>query len=549
MKTEVKLYGGLDNHMPNPTGYGDELAVIPDKAMTGTISEDYVGTTPLEIGDQVQVYPLGDAYDGALVAYGEVTVVDEDGEGNIVITFDKEIDEENGNNWYSEVDYDICKIDLKNPEHQKRLKPTHDAIASKPIFFNGVSKKGTISEDLSGTTASIAVPEHGQGVMKRNNQKPAYGYSYLKEDVESKIANLKKAIANYYDRKSKTTRGTTEHKICVKRIIDAEDDLKRLEREAKSLKKEAEYKKGYEPENIARIKARPDYQDMQRDLRTICKTFGLDQNGESLVSQITKRNPVYQKEMLAACKELCAKYNLTLQTLGLEEDYDYSAEERDYVDKQDLQNEDYDYSSEEVGYTNKQDYDQLRQDIVNTYDSIIDSGIDKDTAIGQIAVKFRQDPEYIKVLVENQIKNLKKEVMTEKEIKTKRLLESYGVITKSKAPLSEEDDEESEKDEDGKKEDEDEEKDEKKSKGPKKGVNPFTKKDDKEDDSEEEEETEEDEYEFKGAGSEVCVYGVDYETAKGLAAKMLAPLNDLIAPKGTYKITFEASEEETEEEF
>ena len=210
--------------------------------------------------------------------------------------------------------------------------------------------------------------------------------------------------------------------------------------------------------------------------------------------------------------------------------------------------EGYDLPSEEINYRNAEEFAELRQDIVTDFELIRDSGVDIDTAIGQIAVRYKQDPEYVKALVESQTKKINKEVMTEKEIKARKLLESYGIITKSKAPMAEEDDEESDKDEDG-------EKDDKKSKGPKKGVNPFAKKKDKEEDSEEssdeessEEETEEETHEFSGAGSSVDVKGMDRETTKGIAVKLLAPLEGTqSAPKGKYTITFEPEEEELDE--
>ncbi len=372
-----------------------------------------------------------------------------------------------------------------------------------------------IAEDEGGvTTADMAAYDTRVGTMSKNNQKPQYGYSYMPNK-----SGLDEGI-----------------------------------------------QKGYEPENIARIKARPDYKDMQNDLRTICREYSLIQTpGFSLKDQIAQRNPVYQKEIATAFKEFCAKYNLTGKTLGLES-YDYAGEERDYYDKQNLKSEDIDYAAaEENNYFNKIDYGQLRKDIVDAFHLMIDSNIDTDTAIGSVAEKFKQDPEYVKALVESQTKTLNKEVMTEKENKIKKLLESYGIVTKSKAPIAEEDDEDSEKDEDG-------EKEEPKSEGPKKGVNPFAKKKDKkdsEDDSEEgseekkgknpfakkddedsddetseEDETEEEEHKFTGAGSEVSFKGIDREIAKGLAVKLLAPINDLVAPKGKYTITFEPTEEE-----
>lgn len=436
---EVKLYGGLDNKTKTPTGYGDELAVTPDKAMTGSVIEKEEGY-------------MGD-----------------------VIKHDKKFFSPKTKKLYSDAPY---------------------------------------MEDLSGTTADIAVPESGMVAGTKNKKTTwgaAYGFSPLSE--------------------------------------------------------------GMSPEATAEFKARPDYDKMMSEFEAINREFGLKLgSSESIADQLAKKNPAYQKEFLAKADEFCDKYDLSLEGLGLEEDYDYAGEE--------------------VNYQNTKDFNQLRQDIITDYELIIDSGIDRDTAIGSVAVKYRQDPGYVKALVENQIKKLKKEVMTEKEIQVKKLLESYGIITKSKAPIAEEDDEESEKDEDGDKDDDDSEDKEKKSKGPKKGVNPFAKKgekkeepgdDEDEDDtynrsisgvrpeepegsvdfeeeseddedeeekeeSPEEEEAEHETHEFSGAGSSVDVKGMDRETAKGLAVKLLAPLEGTVeAPKGKYTITFEPEEEDLDE--
>lgn len=518
---EVKLYGGIEKKVKSPTGYGDELAATPDQGMTGTISEDYLGTSPLEIGDQAQIYPLGEAYDGALVAFGVVTMAEEDGESYLRVCFDDDIDEENSNTWYSEKDYDIVKVDINNPEFKKRH--INKVVAMhKPIHLNSVQK-----EDV--TTADMAAFDTRIGTMKKNKQKPAYGYSYMTEDLDKKIANLEKAIAGYYERKNKALRGSPEHKICVKRIIDAESDLKKL----KSKKKVEEGIDRGDSKVIAsmeKFKQRPDFETIMNEFKGLCREYGIKVGTEETISsQVAKKNPIYQKEFVTLLDKLCKKYNLTHQSLGLEEGYDFSAEENEFW--------------------RKLDYDKLRQDIVLDYNLIRDSGVDKNLAIGQVASRYRQDPEYVKVLVKEAENNLKTEIMTEKEIKARKLLESYGIVTKAKAPIEEEsEEEETEKDET-------EEDDKKEKKGPKKGVNPFAKKD-KEDDKEdeeseesEEEETEEEEHEFKGAGSEVCVKGIDRETAKGLAAKLLAPFEGSVeAPVGKYKITFEPLEDEGEEE-
>jgi len=496
---EVKLYGGLDNKTKRPTGYGDELAVTPDQAMTGTISEKEEGY-------------MGD-----------------------VIKHDKKFFSPKTKKLYSDAPY---------------------------------------MEDLSGTTADIAVPESGMVAGTKNKKTTwgaAYGFSPLSEGIDK-----------------------------------------------------------MSPEKAIEFKARPDYPQMKAEFEAINREFGLDVNSkEDIVTQLSRKNPIYQKEFIAKADEFCAKYGLSLKGLGLEEDtrirgdwegielvdanWDFSETgtvmflnydetrllfkvpvtefqlvaqgkqthvideegEAHLCDKElaieildsDSENhkdieEDYDYAGEEVNYHNSKDFNQLRQDIITDYELIIDSGIDRDTAIGSVAVKYRQDPGYVKALVENQIKKLKKEVMTEKEIQVKKLLESYGIITKSKAPIAEDDDEESEKDEDGDKDEDDSEDKEKKSKGPKKGVNPFAKK--KDDDESEEEESEDDEeekeespeeeeaehetHEFSGAGSSVDIKGMDRETAKGLAVKLLAPLEGTVeAPKGKYTITFEPEEEDLDE--
>lgn len=249
-----------------------------------------------------------------------------------------------------------------------------------------------------------------------------------------------------------------------------------------------------------------------------------------------------------------------------------------------------DYTADEYNTAEREHYDKLdvfRSEIINAYDSFLDAGIDPDTAIGKVAERFKQDPLYVKGLVAEAQQKLTNEVMTEKELRTKKLLESYGIVPKSETPIEEDEETSDEKEkkkgpkngvnpfakksekktddseEDDDKEDEEASDKKEKKKGPKKGVNPFAKnkegKDDSEEESEEDEidETPEEEVEekeethsFKGKGSIVVVVGADHELAQGIAIKLLAPFEGSIeVPKGKYIISFEPEEEIEEESY
>lgn len=283
------------------------------------------------------------------------------------------------------------------------------------------------------------------------------------------------------------------------------------------------------PDKTAELKARPDYEKLMNEFEAISKEFGLNLgSNESISSQLSKKHPIYQKEFIAKADEFCAKYGLTLQGLGLEEGYDYAAAEREYADRE--------------------DFNQAEKEKA-----------DKDNTQNKTTDKMK-----------NPIK----------EDKIKKLIESYGIVSKASAPVIDEaDDEESDKDEDGDKE----EKDDKKSKGPKKGVNPFAKKGEKkEEPGDDDEDAEEDDDDFKGpkasaeddedesedeqekelvTGEEeeapkfqsknrvVTVKGFDIDTARDIAVSMLANVEGAMElPEGEYELIFKPVEKEEDEE-
>lgn len=88
------------------------------------IDEDLLSSTSIEEGDNCQVYPLGDGHSGVLVAYGKVTGVDEDLEGNVLISFSKDPHSEESMDagtamWYSDAEYDIVKVDVTDSKFRK----------------------------------------------------------------------------------------------------------------------------------------------------------------------------------------------------------------------------------------------------------------------------------------------------------------------------------------------------------------------------------------------------------------------------------------------
>ncbi len=265
--------------------------------------------------------------------------------------------------------------------------------------------------------------------------------------------------------------------------------------------------------------------------------------------------------------------------------YDYATAEREYHDMNSLEGGASDAEERKSGIQHKID---KAQHTIRFYENLI--------AMSGDEVERKEATEHI-IKLTDLLAHLKQELqrfvditenhipMTEKEKRIKALAESYGIVKKSSKPIEEEDEEEGdEKEEKGKgpkkgvnpfakkgkakdSEDDEEEEDDdkedkpkKKGKGPKKGVNPFAKKkDDEDEESDEDDYTDdsddedefaadadgtEEEHKFKGAGSEVCVYGVSREEAKALAAKLLAPIPGVgPVPVGMYEIKFKVPEE------
>ena len=264
-----------------------------------------------------------------------------------------------------------------------------------------------------------------------------------------------------------------------------------------------------------------------------------------------------------------------------ESDYDYNTAEREYHDMNSMGG-DAEKSKAEIQHT----IDKVEH-AIKVFENIIAMSPDqhqREEATEKI-VKLNDALQQLKQELQQFVDITEKHIpMTEKEKRIKALAESYGIVKKSSKPIEEEDEEDGdEKEEKGKgpkkgvnpfakkgkskdseddeeEEDDEEDKPKKKGKGPKKGVNPFAKKkddddeesdeDDYTDDSDDEDEfaadadgTEE-EHKFKGAGSEVCVYGVSREEAKALAAKLLAPIPGVgPVPVGMYEIKFKVPEE------
>lgn len=76
----------------------------------------------------------------------------------------------------------------------------------------------------------------------------------------------------------------------------------------------------YPKEVIKSFYDRPDAEQILDEFRKIAQEYKLNiGTGERISSQLAKRNPVFQKEIISKFDDLAKKYNLTLQNLGLQE--------------------------------------------------------------------------------------------------------------------------------------------------------------------------------------------------------------------------------------
>lgn len=77
----------------------------------------------------------------------------------------------------------------------------------------------------------------------------------------------------------------------------------------------------YPEEAIKSFYDRPDAEQILTDFKKIAQEYKLNVGKDELIStQIAKRNPVFQKEIISKFDDLAKKYNLTLQGLGLQEE-------------------------------------------------------------------------------------------------------------------------------------------------------------------------------------------------------------------------------------
>jgi len=77
----------------------------------------------------------------------------------------------------------------------------------------------------------------------------------------------------------------------------------------------------YPEEAIKSFYDRPDAEQILADFKKIAQEYKLNVGKDELIStQIAKRNPVFQKEIISKFDELAKNYNLTLQSLGLQEE-------------------------------------------------------------------------------------------------------------------------------------------------------------------------------------------------------------------------------------
>lgn len=397
-----------------------------------------------------------------------------------------------------------------------QIKEPKRKLPSDASYFTDQGMTGTIAEDM--TTADIAVPEGG--IRKTPiHKKEVAGYTYL-ESVE--------------------------------------------------MPTEVEMNK---------FISRGDYKQIMSEIQALCRDYGINFHSEESISkQLTKKNPIFQKEFVSKLDDFCAKYDLSLKTFGLEEGFDYNTAEIDYHNKQNIEQFEADVlflqqlladyrkkypenvvnniqqvinNSDLAHLSNTDDLNHWEEKIVSELRSKIENAIAEG---GENIDKYESKT--------NKMKN------PIKEDKIKKLIESYGIVSKATPVIDEADDDESDKGEDGEKEDADD----KKSKGPKKGVNPFAKKGEKKepgtDEEDEDDEDEDDSFpksakkddqedeivsdetpKFKSKNRVIAIKGFDTDVARNIAVSILANVEGAMElPEGEYELTFKPVEKEEDEE-
>ena len=301
----------------------------------------------------------------------------------------------------------------------------------------------------------------------------------------------------------------------------------------------------YSQESIQNFLNRSDAQQILDEFEAICKEYKLDPNG-SVYSQLIKRNPIFQKEIISKFDDLVKKHDLTLQNLGLQEakgkyvkDLDSHLTKTTGLNKDERQmwrdtitklsdkgdkeealkvfqsfsywrnkylNEDYDYNKAEIENQDKQNFDQSESDrvflaqLLSSYKDKFPSSLATKlenlfstydvTNINNINLDIFSDS-FIKTMrgkIEELIKKsgLSVDMFESKEVKAKKLVESYGLIEK-----------------------------------------------------EEEEKEEETVYAFKSKNRVIIVRGFDEDQARDVAVKIMAP-NDRLPelPEGQYELSY-----------
>lgn len=292
---------------------------------------------------------------------------------------------------------------------------------------------------------------------------------------------------------------------------------------------------------------RPNADEILDEFKAICQEYKLNPK-QPVSSQVSKRNPVFQKEIMNKFDNLVQKYNLTLQNLGLQEakgkyvkDLDSHLTKHTGLNKDERQmwrdtieqlsnkgekeemlkvfqsfsywknkylKEDYDYNKAEIEYQDKQNFNQSESDrvflaqLVSSYKEKFPSSLQTQlenlfythniTNINDLNLDIFSDA-FVKTMrskVEELISKagLSVDMFESKEVKTKKIVESYGLIEKE---------------------------------------------------TEEEEKEEEKIYAFKSKNRVIIVKGFDEDQARDAAVKIMAP-NDRLPelPEGQYELSY-----------
>ena len=202
----------------------------------------------------------------------------------------------------------------------------------------------------------------------------------------------------------------------------------------------------YPEEAVKSFKSRSDADQILDDFRKIAQEYKLNiGTGELISSQIAKRNPVFQKEIISRFNDLCKKYDLTLKNLGLQEAKDKHVKEG------------FDYNKAEIETQDRENFNQSESDrlflaqLLSSYKDKFPSGLQAKlenlfythniTNINDINLDIFSDS-FVKTMrskVEELIKQsgLNVDMFESKEVKAKKIIESYGLIEKEEEEIEE----------------------------------------------------------------------------------------------------------------